>query len=464
MNRLRINASLANTSITIFNRDRKKEYLYLYSYFVDYINFHAETDLIDFDNKSEGLENLIQIFSAAAFIKWKLLSDFSTDAMKIAKDLIIPINNIVEKVGISSFYCGEKKKINKMLYFPQLHPLGTAASSKSAKGIIETFAKNKIENSTDYLLFTFACNPLIDTNFHETQFYSDSLKRSLILYEYKGIDCIPEVIAQINPDGIIYDYFTYPWTFIPYAYPNIKFVYMSFGFTPLIFNHTRSIICYNIDEKTKNFISEHSFIHASGLKEFNGRAELRILNSSTKYDNSIHNDIQILRNKYKYIVVTLCRFTKITKNYLETIYSLLSADPNICFIAAGPGVSSIQFDQNFLGRIMLFNEIQSEILLEFANIYIETYPEHQGRAAVEAIEKNIPVIFLNNDKFTHVNLHERSMFGSCITENEIVNLSLAVLHDQKLREDFISDQSKISSNFLCKPDKVWQTIIEAFDY
>ena len=52
MNRLHINALLSNTSISIFNRDRKKEYLYLYKYFVDYINIHAEADLINFDNKS----------------------------------------------------------------------------------------------------------------------------------------------------------------------------------------------------------------------------------------------------------------------------------------------------------------------------------------------------------------------------------------------------------------------------
>jgi hypothetical protein len=239
---------------------------------------------------------------------------------------------------------------------------------------------------------------------------------------------------------------------------------MSFGFTPLIFNHTRSIIYGGTDEQTKNFITEYSTVHASGLKHLKGRAELNILNSNTEQPKVIVKEILNFRKKFKFVAVTLCRSTKISKDYLNTIYSLLIAEPDLCFIAAGLGVRSLQFDQSFIGRLLLLDEILPESLLAFADIYIETFPETQGRAVVEAIEYNIPVIFLKNDNFTHTNLQDRSNFGLCKSDLEIVSLSISVLHDPKLRQDFLADQLKISGQFLCKPDNVWKTIIEAFNY
>ncbi len=464
MDRLSLNAALSNNSLFLFNKNRQKEYYYLYNYFVDYINIHAEIDLINYENKGDGLEKLIQIFSTAAFIKWKLLSDFSTDAIKIAKDLIIPINSIVKNAGITSSYCGGQKIINKILYFPQLHPLGTAASSKSAKGIIETFAKNKLNNNIEYSLFTFALNPSIDKNYHETQFYSEALQCNLILFEYKNFNCLPEIIDHINPDGIIYDYFTYPWTFIPYCYPKIKFVYMSFGFVPCIFDHTHSIICLEIDKNTENFIANNSIVHSFGLKQFHARAELNISNINPTKDVSITNKIEKFRNKFKFIAITLCRSSKISTEYLEFIYSLLKSDPNLGFIAAGPGVVSIHIDKAFLDKIILFDEISPGYLYDVADIYIETFPEHQGRSVVEAIEENIPVVYLCNDSYTHTLLHERSAVGLCKSKTDFLSLSYLILNDFKFKSKFIDEQIKISNNFLCKPDKVWEIIIQAFDY
>ena len=464
MDRLSLNAALSNNASFVFNKNRQKEYYYLSNYLVDYINIHAEVDLINYENKGDGLEKIIQIFSAAAFIKWKLLSDFSTDAIKIAKDLIIPINNIVKNAGIPSSYSGGQKKINKILYFPQLHPLGTHASSKSAKGIIETFAKNKLNNNIEYSLFTFALNPSIDDNYHETQFYCEALQCNLILFEYKNFKCLPEIIGHINPDGIIYDYFTYPWTFIPYCYPKIKFLYMSFGFVPCIFDHTRSIVCFEIDKNTENFISNNSIIHSSGLKQFRARAELSILNINTTKDLNVTNKIENFRRRFKFIAITLCRSSKISIEYLELIYSLLKSDSNLGFIAAGPGVGSIHIDKEFFGQIILFDEITPECLYDVADIYVETFPEHQGRSVVEAFEANIPVIYLCNDSYTHTLLRERSVLGLCKSKTDLLSLSYLILNDFKFKSKFIDEQIKISNNFLCKPDKVWEIIIEAFDY
>ncbi len=464
--RLELNTNLSILSMSIFSRNREKESIYIYDYLRDYINTHAESDLINCQNKINGIESLIRIFSTAAFIKWKNIEDFSKDAIKIAQDLIIPINNIVETIGVATHYKGRKGKLKKIIYFPQLHPLQTNfASSMGARGIVETFIKYKKDNNIDLNLYTFAFNPSIKEKFRKLSFYSHTLECDIDIYEYRGHEYLKDVISHINPDGIIYDYFVYPWTFLPYIYRNIKFLYLSFGFIPCIFSHTKSIISYKSEYyKMKTFISEFSQAHTPGFRAI-GRAELSFPNLEIDLDEGNSSKILFdnLRKNYKHIAVSLCRATKISKSFLILLKGLLANNPELFIILAGKGMTKINLDENIAQRILLTELVPPRSLLSIADLYLETFPEHQGHSIIEAMQFNIPIIYLNGIDCNHILLEERSKLGLCYSINEAINLASKIFIDSDYKAKLLSDQKHILGNIYDSPNDVWHSIIESFN-
>ncbi|MDB2423924.1 hypothetical protein N9X05_18530 [Paracoccaceae bacterium] len=173
----------------------------------------------------------------------------------------------------------------------------------------------------------------------------------------------------------------------------------------------------------------------------------------------------------EFVIATFARFEKISDEFLHTVCAILEKIPNSIIILAGPGDKRCAKDilDHLIAtdRVKLLGDSDISILGYCCDVFLETFPQCVGFAALESMAKGKPVFSLDSQllDFYRVNRVERLIFES--QEQLIKSLSNAAndknFYDEisiesiEFIEKHFYDLSKLSDALLAVIDKHDQT-------
>jgi len=395
-----------------------------------------------------------------SFIRWKKISCFRADQLYI-------FNNFIRPVFYLDF-CKETGKViaprvgrRSMLYLPNVSPLGVGiANSTSAREFISQYASANSKGYTENILFVGVEGKGVSADALQFDFVDHCYGLRPFFYaDFKGLTSF---IMTSKPDVIILDYFTYPWNFLPRLFPETQFVYRSWGFN-LFISRNCSLILGSTSESASVDLINSARALIPGFRIDHVRVpRSRVAKAvTTESHPRIRETIRIteaVRNqKSFYIFGTFCRGTKISRRFASAVSEILRYLPESIFIGAGTGVLDTLelFDEGIRNRVILFDNVEPEHVLKDIDVYLETFPEHQGMAALEALNHEVPVVSLNASDASHILLNER--LAECVVGDvdSYVTLALALAQDHSRAQCVRNAQRRVAENAYEAPEMIW---------
>lgn len=415
-------------------------------------------------DRSVAIESVFNIYSTIAFIRWKRLTSFYKDSFYIAENHITPINEILGTRDLRG-----SNRSGVIAYLPNLNPLSlSSASCLGSRGIIESYTNSVAKSNLGIQKFlVFIHNPHMEQGHAEIDGASLGFQTLATVVFFREFKHLVSVLKASNVEAVLYDYFTMPWVFLPLLLNDARFVYLSFGFNLAIFNHTKSILAYGKrDEVYESYISTHHNAHHKKLRWIPGRVESTFPNLDPKLKISpiALRKIEAVRKDNDLVFVSLCRGTKLSRQFLDFLRRLIELNPNVGVIIAGPGVDKIEPPVEVKGnksRIAFLDQVPPFHLLNIANFYIETWPEHQGHAAVEAMHFQVPVLSINGKECDHILLAERSPNSIYPDSKTLLEAIPSLLNDSNKIRSILDDQEKLLKEIYCESMPFWKIFIDS---
>jgi glycosyltransferase involved in cell wall biosynthesis len=416
------------------------------------------------NEKLAAIESLFNIYSTLAFIRWKKLTSFYKDSFYICENYIDPLNKILGCRDLSG-----SNGSGVIAYLPNLNPLGlNSASSLGSRGIVESYTSSVAESSLGIRKFlVFIHNPSIATGHVEVEGASLGLKTLASVIFFREFRDLVNVLKSNNVEAVLYDYFTMPWVFLPLMLSKVRFVYLSFGFNLAVFNHTKAILAYGKrDEIYESYIRKNYQTHQSKLRWIPGRIESTFpnLDPAREISSSALARIEAVRKNNDFVFVSLCRGTKISQLFLEFLRRLIECNVSVGVVIAGPGVDRIEapwkIEEN-KNRVAFLDQTPPFHVLNVANFYIETWPEHQGHAVIEAMHFKVPVLSINGNECDHTLLAERSPNSVYPDSASLLDAIPNFLANPNKTNTILDDQAKILREVYCDPKYFWQIFIDS---
>jgi glycosyltransferase involved in cell wall biosynthesis len=313
----------------------------------------------------------------------------------------------------------------------------------------------------------FIHNPSIANGHVEVKGESLGLKTLASVIFFREFRDLVNVIKSNNVEAVLYDYFTMPWVFLPLILNKVRFVYLSFGFNLVVFNHTKAILAYGKkDDIYESYIRKNYQSHQSKLRWIPGRIESTFpnLDPSREISSSALARIEAVRKNNDFVFVSLCRGTKISHQFLEFLRRLIESNTSVGVIIAGPDVDRIEAPwttEESKNRVAFLDHTPPFHLLNVANFYIETWPEHQGHAVIEAMHFNVPVLSINGKECDHILLAERSRNSVYPDSATLLDAIPSFLADPNKTKTILDDQAEILREIYCDPMYFWQVFIDS---
>ncbi len=456
--------SLANHAVRIhneFNYSRDPSYKFHSDYFSDYLKSHFLKNLSQL-NKYDALKCAMTISSTTAFIDWKLLPDIDSGCVAVIESSIAPLNEITRALGVSKKNIKNiEKKLKKILFLTQMDLLANNGAALVVRDVVTNF-KNHVEPyATDIELSvgSFRAAPI-----SKCVASSLNLGSSRITLQYfTALDAVSKYIELYKPDLVIFDYFLAPLTMLPYTSPEPFYAYFSHGFVPLILDNVDAILVHGgvVGEKTRGAMQELSPYHFNStvMLPMAGAGCRRIDLGQTDNEGALIAAMASARVSGKKIAVTMCRREKISRQFIDFLEAGLDARQDLFVVCAGPGVEKcrglISSD-----RALFVGGVTPELILENADIYIETFPEHQGLSAIDAMRAGVPVLCLNNDENRHLLLSRRPASGVARSIQGLLNILSSINNDHLVCGRILSEQADILSGLAEEEARFWPTIFD----
>jgi hypothetical protein len=402
------------------------------------------------------------IAGGLSFIKWKTLSDLHADQLFIFDSFVLPLIRIEKKITPSI-----QSSTNAIfMYLPNVSPQAIGvANGKSAAEMLDQYCEAARANLAAVNLFVGVQGGKAG-QIEAWSFRDESYDASLRCFRYASFSELLSFVKVIRPHTIIIDYFSYPWNILPRLFPEIQFVYRSMGLNCFVARNCRLIIGNDNDSSFSAILgamrsrlsSLDVFVESITIPRTRApRAAAAPALSRVAETRRALSALGSCRNRH--IFGTLCRGTKISQRYASLIEEILSREPGACFFGMGSGVpaSSAFFSEKFKDRVFLFDDVEPSSVLDKVDVYLETFPEHQGMSVIEALSAGVAVVSLNAVNARHVLLNER--LSECVaqTESDYVALALGLL-DPEMREDVARRQVKIVDLAYGEPVAIWKMI------
>jgi hypothetical protein len=431
--------------------------------------FNAASDLIVAEPQSRlKIINVVaEIFGTASFIRWKKVRDFDADSREIFDRFVFPLVEL-ELIGGRPSLDPDLPIGKEILYLPNVSPfVETVANGKSAKEFIYSYVKAFAVNKANARLSVGISAVNARDDFGALKFGSSFESEGLQGFYYKDFATLKKVINLSRPKIIIFDYFNYPWNMLPRLFPQIRFAYRSLGFNLFATINCNTIIGGKTDSSLPalgvyaqdRFQKIGSKLNVISIpRVIVSRAEVLRSGLNTRNTALARETLEIHADCVR--LGTLCRSTKISHRFVQLVVKLLRAEARAIFFAAGQGVSGLRtmFPSEILDRVFLFEEVASEEVLDFFDIYLETFPEHQGMAIVEALGRRPIVVSLNSTDAKHILLKER--VADCVADSEINYFELVrrLIRDNSFRVELREAQARVRRGIFGDPEDNWSAI------
>lgn len=415
------------------------------------------------------IDQLTRIFGSASFIHWKCLRDFEFDQREIFDKFVLPLIEIELVSAVDPPASNKLSRHPTVLYLPNVSPFSNGvANGVSANELIASYNSAYLEGKAESQLWV---GSLAAGGRHELEvmplgasFQADGLRG---VY-YRDYSALLRAIDLVRPDIILVDYFTYPWNVLPRLFPRTRFAYKSFGFNLFVTKNCTTIIGGRDDSSLhrlaayaqEKLLSQEITLRVGHFPRLRVERGLAAKRPTVETEETKRAVRELSALKEVLIMGTLCRSTKISMDFISLVSELLRSESNVVFFAAGNGVGGLRsrFPPDVLNRVFLFNQIVSKDLLNLCDVYLETFPEHQGMSVVEALHTKAVVISLNNADARHVLLGER--LAECVvsSRDEYLKLARRLVFDQSLRRRLRMLQAELLQRLFGDPADSWASV------
>jgi glycosyltransferase involved in cell wall biosynthesis len=432
------------TLIDFISSGRSSEYLYFADFMADCIKRGCDNFPVD-DSAFRKLDHLLQIFGASAFIKWKHVRDFDQDAMSIAESMIVPIRDFYFKSGLAKNAAQTPVSMGRIDYVSNFDPLNFqgVATCFSVYNLLDSF-EDYLKTGADFKLRTFVRSVGVGAKLETVRHVCQS-GNTIGIVRHDDFNAVIRSMRETSPEYIFLDYFIYPYNLIPFLFPSSKIVYFGFGFSLFLFPGVSAIVTQEKTPLISGFLEDRApdlverYICPPRIHSGTPNLDLRLPESSY-----VKSQIIDFRGRFDRLVGTLCRYGKISAGFIDAVEKILSDHHGVGFVIAGDGCPEIlsKFNSRFAGRILALDRLPSFEILSVCDVYLETFPEHQGLAAVEAIKSGLPVVYLDSGDARHTLLSERSPLTRSPSVEQYTATVGRLLYSDPFRETVVLDQSR----------------------
>jgi hypothetical protein len=394
-----------------------------------------------------------RIVSFSLYYRWKRVTDFRLTPLEMVSESIIPFNErVLGYIGHSS-----KKSCcsRDMVFIPSRNPfaLDGNANSLSERSFIDSFFEAEI-TSRYSLTVILLKGTIAEVNFDKIDQTAYGTKVKFIRMT------LNEAISFINTGSfsrIFFDYFVYPFNLIPILVKAGLVCYISWGFTPAIFIGVDEIICgfsekgiFDACYQRYGFLGQQK--HVKRCETLSGTKSLE---RRLQDGDEIRRVLLALRRDNSPIFGTLCRGSKLSEEFLHTAQRLAESTNGIVLIA-GIGVKR---SLSSFERVIGFDSLPPWELLTAIDVYLETFPEFQGYAAVEAIKVGVPVVTLLRNGEYSPTIHERYPNNIASDLSGYVELATVLATKPGFAINRSREQNSYIKSAIIGPDEYWRSIL-----
>jgi glycosyltransferase involved in cell wall biosynthesis len=463
---LRTAANLAERILVSFNEDRSLDANEFLSARFDLLFNCAESAILDDPVKRiVVLESMTRIAGAASFIKWKKVSDLERDNRTIFESYVLPFFTL--ELASGGACRPQRADVSPVIvYLPNVSPFASGiANAVSAREIISAYSSAFEAGFSRLALYVGVSSSASRLDLEPVSFAAAGCPNFSRGFTYKNYSTLVSAIRFLRPSVVVIDYFTFPWNFLPRLFPSTRFIYKSFGFHLFLSAGCSFVIGGSADctfDRLIGFAQRELAQFKTKVRSLTvPRIRVPRVESGQVVDVMLRAKKAIERIPKEGIVLgTLCRGTKISREYVDIVSCLLRLRDDVFFAAAGVGVRGTKqlFPEELANRVFLFDSLQPDVFLSRCDIYLETFPEHQGLAVIEAIECRVPVISLDSDEFKHTLLNER--YGNLVVSSQAhyIQLAQVLVGDAEARIAAAEAQIKILDGAYATPIQVWEKI------
>jgi hypothetical protein len=442
---------------------RPKSYLLFSEFFENYINDFSNSTL-EHGNELRALNGILRIFSAAAFIRWKHVRDFDLDAIRIAENMILPIDRAYNSTPLRDQLQGRPPQRGRIVYLTNFHPFAFngVATCFSVFNLMSSFVDYQ-KIATGLSMSVWVINERIDRPTVLRRHVSGSGKEMAVV-EFQSGQAVFDSLRRDPPEYIFIDYFTYPFNLVPILFPNAKIVYFGFGFSLFVFSNVKAIVTQELTPRIDKFLLSQArglvgrYVCPPRIHAETPNLELRLPDES---DEKLR--LQELRGSCERVYASLCRAGKVSPEFVSLLDRLLARDPSGGVVIAGAGCQGLlsELKRRYPRRVLALGNLPSGEVLRIADVYLETFPEHQGLAVVEAMKSRKPVVFLDNADCPHTLLNERAGSGRAASLDDYLECALRLGLEPAFRGALVDSQERVLASREISPSEYWGCVFAA---
>lgn len=368
------------------------------------------------------------IYDIASYIRWKTLDDLNSTAIEILENVIEPTNKLLFSQNFKSSNITE---LTRVAFIPSsgLFPRNFKnANQTGAYGLVDSYISAKNETNVELFVYVHSDGSKDPRN----NFYYENVK----IYSFQSY---AELISKIREDKIqtiIQDYFMWSNVVLTYNLSDIPSIHLDPGFLPYFFAPVKRVIALPAQRHFGQQIDQigrrcrylaRPLANAGHLAELSQRVEFNPKNIK---------------------LGSLGRGEKLTSEYVEFISSLLRRFENSKFLWAGDRALEKKnlFPADLQNRVEIYPFMNAGNFLSQIDFFIETFPENQGYAVLDALCMDCIVISYD-PYFSNANRSERLSEMMFADSDKFVNFLDSLIKNEALRSEIIIKQRELISMF-----------------
>ena len=374
------------------------------------------------------------IYDLSAYLRWKTLDDLNTTAIEILESTILPTKKLFDL----NFQNGRQKtKARRVGFVPSTKLFPTQPSNANvtgALGLVDSFVEAKKSDTNDAELIIF--HPIISQ--------IDMIDASKKYNNIKYFTSFQDLVIKINEsklDYIVQDYFCFFQLYLAYNIKNIPFVHLDPGFLPFMISPVKKIIALPAQR-----IFGRTLDPSGRLIRYLDRPLANEKNLSPRLER---REI----TKLTFVFGALGRAEKIKNAYVNFIIEILDVYPKSKFSWAGARSDNIKklFPEKYHDRIIIYGLMHAGKFLQTLDVFIETFPENQGYAVLDAFCMGVPVVSFDQ-LGTNANLSERLANMVVSTSEEALTIIDHLVKYKAFYGEIVVKQDRLLANFPTKAD------------
>ena len=368
------------------------------------------------------------IYDIATFIRWKSLDDINTTAEEIFHQVIVPVNELMFQ---NHKFFNLERPVKRIIFIPTapLFPRNFRnANQTGAFGLIESYIEAKKSTEVELIVLSHS-NGFTDKN---NASYYDNVK----IFHYENYSRLIELINILDCDYIIQDYFMWNNLTITYNFRHIPQIHLDPGFLPYFYSPVKKIITLPAQKKFGQLIDPNQI-------------KCHYLNRPI---SNLHNLVDISKrrdfNAKDIRLGSLGRGEKLSPEYIGFINFLLSEIPNSKFYWAGDRAESkIDFlDSNIRDRVVFLPFMKAGDFLCDIDFFIETFPENQGYAVLDALCMEC-IVMTYDSEGKNANTSERLERMIFKEKSVFLNTLKEFIYNKNARRKVINEQNDLINKF-----------------